>query len=538
MILMKIRYPECGAASRRSFRAAERFCFYVWILVGFFWMRSSGAQSTWISQIERTIDGPEYQHANWGLLISDVDSGDVLYQRNAEKLFAPASTTKLYSVAAALDTLGQDYRFETPVYARGQTDTNGVLHGDLILVASGDLTLGGRTDHDGHIAFARTDHIYANGNDTAELTEPDPLAGLNDLAKQVASTGIKRVEGEVVIDQSLFESSEGSGSGPAQLTPIVINDNLVDVVISPGMPGGPASIDWRPQSAAVSVDVQVLTVASNEDLKITLNGASQRSITVRGQIPVGHKPLVRVSEVPDPGSFARTLLIEALRRAQVQVVASPFTRNRSELAPARATYPTPHRVALFRSPPFREEMKLILKISHNLHASTLPLLIAVSHGQRTLQEGFQIERAFLARGGVDVKSISFGSGAGGSRADYTTPQATVQLLRAMATRPDFDAYRSGLPILGMDGTLSEAVDAKSPARGRVTAKTGTLVFDDLLNGDLLVTSKALAGYISTSHNRKLAIAIYLNNVKLTNENNLARQGRVLAKLCEIMYEAL
>jgi D-alanyl-D-alanine carboxypeptidase len=297
---MKTRYFESRAAWHRSICAAEGFRFYVWILVGFVWIGSSHAESTWISQIEQTIDEPEYQHANWGLLISDADSGDVLYERNGEKLFAPASTTKLYSVAAALDTLGPDYRFETPVYARGQTDTNGVLHGDLILVASGDLTLGGRTDHEGHIAFA------------------------GDLTRHAR---------------------------------------------------GPAAIDWRPRSAAVSVDAQVPTVASNEDLRIRLNGVSQRSITVRGHIPVGHKPLVRVSEVPDPGSFARTLLIEALRRAQVQVDASPFTRNGSELAPARASYSTLRRVALFRSSPFREELKLILKINHNLHASTLPLLI-------------------------------------------------------------------------------------------------------------------------------------------------------------------
>jgi D-alanyl-D-alanine carboxypeptidase/D-alanyl-D-alanine-endopeptidase (penicillin-binding protein 4) len=502
------------------------------------WSLACSGQPAWTSRIEQIVDAPEYRHANWGLLIADLDSGDVLYERNAENLFAPASTTKLYSVAAALDAFGPDYRFETPVYARGQTDSNGVLHGDLILVASGDLTLGGRTDSEGHIAFTSTDHIYANGNNVAELTEPDPLRGLNDLAKQVAAAGIKRVDGEIVMDESLFEAAQGSGSGPGHLTPLVINDNLIDVVIAPSRPGEAASVSWRPRSVIVGVDAQVLTVGSNQDLKITLNDSGQRSITVRGQVPVGHKPLVRVAEVPDSGGFARSLFIEALRRADIQVDASPFAANRPELCPARDSYTTLRQVALFRSPPFREEMKLILKVSHNLHASTLPLLVAVKDGKRTLADGLHLERAFLEKVGVDAKSISFGGGAGGSRADYTSPRATVQLLRAMATRPDFDPYRSALPVLGLDGTLAGSVDVQSAARGRVAAKTGTLIYDDLLNDGVLVTSKALAGYISTSHDRKVAFAFYLNNFHVTDEKDVGRQGRVLAKLCEIVCEGL
>jgi D-alanyl-D-alanine carboxypeptidase/D-alanyl-D-alanine-endopeptidase (penicillin-binding protein 4) len=501
------------------------------------WSGSSQAEPGGVAQIEQIIDGSEYQHAQWGLLVSDLDSGAILYERNADKLFAPASTTKLYSVAAALDALGEDFCFETPVYARGPIDSNGVLHGDLIVVASGDLTLGGRTDHEGHIAFSNSDHIYANGNDTAELTEPDPLAGLNDLARQVASAGIQRLEGDVVVDHNLFEPGEGSGSGPAQLTPIIINDNLVDVLISPGAAGAPASVSWRPSSAAVSVDAQVLTVASNADWKMTLNDSSPRSITLHGQIPAGHKPVVRVAGVQDPGSFARTLFIEALRRAGVQAEASPFAQNRSTVVPAAAQYSTLQRVALFRSPPFHEELKLILKVSHNLHASTLPLLIAVKHDKRTLQDGLQLEGEFLSKVGVDVNSISFGGGAGGSRADYTTPRASVQLLRAMAKRPDFEAYRSGLPIMGVDGTLSQAVDENSPARGRVLAKTGTLLYDDPLSGGFLVTSKALAGYITTSHDRKLAFAFYLNNLHVSSEKDVTRQGHVLARLSELICQA-
>jgi D-alanyl-D-alanine carboxypeptidase/D-alanyl-D-alanine-endopeptidase (penicillin-binding protein 4) len=94
-------------------------------------------------RIDAIVDAPEFKHAHWGVLVVDAETGDTLYQRAADKLFAPASTTKLFSVAAALDALGADYRFETPIYSRGEIDKNGRLAGDLILVASGDLTMGG-----------------------------------------------------------------------------------------------------------------------------------------------------------------------------------------------------------------------------------------------------------------------------------------------------------------------------------------------------------------------------------------------------------
>src|SRR5262245_3479931 len=124
------------------------------------------------TQIEAVISGPNYKHAHWGILITDLGSGETIYEVNADKLFAPASTTKLYSVATALDCFGADSRFETPVLSTGEVDSRGHLHGNLILVASGDLSFGGRTDENGQIAFKDSDHTYANGNETAELTEP------------------------------------------------------------------------------------------------------------------------------------------------------------------------------------------------------------------------------------------------------------------------------------------------------------------------------------------------------------------------------
>ncbi len=495
----------------------------------------SSSEPSALVELDRIVTAPKYKGARWGFLVADLKSGDVLYERDADKLFAPASTTKLYTVAAALDVFGADYRFETPVYARGAIDDQGRLEGDLILVASGDLTMGGRTDADGHIVYLNTDHTYANGNTTSAWTVPDPLAGLNALAQQVVAAGVKRVSGQVLIDDRLFEHSESSGTGPTRVTPIMINDNLIDVLITPTLPGTPPTVRWRPESALITVESKAETVATNKPITVWVQGASGGRVIVRGGIPAGHSPVLRVTEMVDPERVARGLFIEALARAGVTVADS--SSNRPPTLPPRSQYASLQKVALFQSPPFREEIKLILKVSHNLHASSLPLLLAAKASKRTLADGLQAERTFLARMEVDVDSISFGGGAGGTRVDFTTPRATVQLLRSMMKHPDADAYRAAMPVLGVDGTLSAAVDRKSPARGNVWAKTGTLFYDNLLNGNALLASKALAGYMQTSHKRDLAFAIYVNNVPLDSSSDPVKEGQVLGRLTELLYEA-
>ena len=189
------------------------------------------------------------------------------------------------------------------------------------------------------------------------------------------------------------------------------------------------------------------------------------------------------------------------------------------------------------SPPFSENARLILKVSHNLHASTLPLLLAVRHGKRQLEDGLRLEHDFLKRAGLDADSISFGGGAGGSPADFTTPRVNVALLRSMSTRPDFAVYERALPILGVDGTLWNDVATTSPARGKVRAKTGTLVWQNGMNKRFLVTSKALAGYLTAKSGRELVFSFVVNGVQIDKATDTKTIGKVLGHLCEIVYEA-
>ena len=485
-------------------------------------------------RIGAVINAPEYREAHWGLLVVDAGTGKIVYEHNSGRLFAPASTTKLFSCTAALCALGPGHKFETPVYRRGSL-TDGRLDGDLILVASGDLTLGGRTGKDGRMLFANGDHTYANGNLSARLPDTDPLAGLKALAKQVREAGIRKVTGEVLIDDRLFEPAQGSGSGPDRLTPILVNDNVVDIIITPATKAGePATVRTRPEKHFLHMDARVRTVESSKGVRTTVRRAGPGRFTVRGQVPVGARPVVRIWPVEDPAAFARGLFIEALRREGIEVQAGPMRVPQASL-PDRDSYGKLQRVAVFTSPPLSEAIKVTLKVSHNLYASTLPLLLAAKEGKRTLADGMRLERKILKDLGVDVSTISFGGGAGGARADMVTPRATVGLLRALSKRPEYEALKAGLPVLGVDGTLA-SYGKSGKALGKVRAKTGTLGWRDLLNDRSLLRSKALAGVMTTGKGRELMFAFFVNDVPLPRGTGSGRAGRTLARLCEIVYQ--
>ena len=494
------------------------------------------------SRVNSVLKTPEYANAHWGLLVIDRTTGRTLYEKNADQLFGPASVTKLFSTAAALVELGADYRFQTPVVRNGEVDKDGALKGDLILVAQGDLSFGGRTGPDGTLLFENDDHTYSGGNNRSVLVASDPLAGLDHLAREIQAAGIKAVDGDVIIDDRLFVEAQSSGSGPSRVSPILVNDNVIDVVTTPATNAGePAHVKLVPPTTFVSFDSRVETVAAGATTAIVVKSTGPRRFTVSGKIALDQKPVVKIHEVEEPADFARSLFIEVLRKRGVRVNASSHAENPSDNLPSRGEVKKLPKVAEYISPKLPEYLKVILKVSLNLHASTLPLLIAAHQGKTTLAEGLKREGAILKTLGIDTGAISFGGGAGGSRADMVTPRATVSLLLNMAKRPDFLQYESALPVLGRDGTLAKAVSQDSPARGHARAKTGTYTVDNGLTGKVVLTSKALAGYMETASGRPLAFAFFLNNVPIEGEGPAvseatAAAGRALGKLCEIFYD--
>jgi D-alanyl-D-alanine carboxypeptidase len=137
--------------------------------------------------IQKVFDKPLYKSSTWGLRVIDLDTGKALINLRPEKKFLIGSVRKLFSVGELLNEVGPDHTYDTPIFRQGKIDKSGVLAGDLILVASGDLTMGGRTNPDGTIAVSNFDHNEANSLGNAVLTKPDPLAGYKFLAHEVAA---------------------------------------------------------------------------------------------------------------------------------------------------------------------------------------------------------------------------------------------------------------------------------------------------------------------------------------------------------------
>ncbi len=485
-------------------------------------------------KLDEILTGPDYKHATWGVLVVDAKTGDPVYARNPDAMLAPASVTKLFTCAAALVALGPDARQETTVFANG-TIIKGKLRGDLILLAGGDLTLGGRAKG-GKTVFKDSDHTYAGNGTRTELTDTDPLAGLNELAKQVKAAGITEIDGEVLIDDRYFAHTRSTGSGPEVVTPIVVNDNVVDVIITPGeKEGDRARVETRPKTRFFQIDKVVTTGAEKSEANIQFFTLSANQWAIRGSVPVGGKPEIRVYGVSEPSLFARALFVEALRRNGVLAQCAVLHPTHLGI-PSKSDYEKLPKVASLTSPPFKETVAVTMKVSHNLYASAMPCLIAASKGKLTADAGLKIERDIFKDIGVDTNAVSFAGGAGGAQADHITPRAAVQLLRGMAKRSEWEAYKAALPVLGVDGTLAKVVKADSPARGKVFAKTGTLYWYDTVNERYLLQSKALAGTMTTRKGTTLYLCMIVNNVPLPKGTDPAREGKVMGKLCELLYE--
>ena len=428
----------------------------------------------------------QYANGGWGLLETDTAGNPVLSHR-ANEMFIPGSSAKLFSVSAVWNTIGPDHRFTTPVYMTGSR-AGSTVEGNLVLVRSGDLSLGGRTTPDGSIAWTNLDHTDANVIPGATLTPEDPLAGILDLPAQVRAAGITHVHGDVLIDDRLF-----TADFDPMPTPVMINDNLIDLVATPTTPGQPASFSYRPAAASLTVDAQVQTVVAGQPGNLTFTGSAPGRIEVTGTVAAGSQPLVHVAPITDPSSFARTVFIEALHKAGVQVDAPATGPNPADQLPVSRSYPDSSRVAAYVSPPYRDYARLILKVSHNLGANLGVCLLAVQAGSSDSSAGFPVIREFLEKAGVAVDQVVLDDGRGGDPADRATPLAVTQMLRYWPGRPDFAEFRACLPILGVDGSLA-AVAAASPARGKVMAKTGTAVAGDDLSQRLVIQAKVLAGY--------------------------------------------
>src|SRR5712691_7219728 len=492
-------------------------------------------------RIAKVISRPEFAHANFGIEFYSLDTGKVIYALNADKLFVPASTTKILTEGTLLAKLGADYRFHTRVYRTGPIDKHGTLMGDLILVASGDPNLSNRIQPDGTLAFVDHDHSY-NG----PALPGDPLTVIQEFVSQIKFKGVRKIEGHIYVDTSLMPDAEREGGTGVVMSSIMVNDNVIDLVGKPGSKSGDAvQLSVSPRNSYLRFVNNVVTGESKSKLAFSASDPvaapdGSLAVTLTGSIPVGMEPQTAALAVPSPTQFATIVLGDALKAAGIVVnpeAAAPVT----DFTPYQRFYTAENQLAEHVSPPLSEEIKITLKVSQNLHAGMGPYLLGLLVAKDLkdpLRAGFKAEQAFLQDAKLDLSGAAQGDGAGGDWADLFSPDFIVHYMIYWSTRPDYDVFFKGLPILGKDGTLAK-IQTNSPGAGHVFAKTGTFGSEDKLNGKMMLNGKGLTGYVITKNGEKLAFAAYVNHVSLAPDPEAAQQvaGQALGEIAAAAYDA-
>jgi PBP4 family serine-type D-alanyl-D-alanine carboxypeptidase len=493
----------------------------------------------------RIVARPQFAHAIVAAEVYDLDAKRPLYTRNADVLMEAASTTKLLTTGTSLALLGPNFRWSTPVYRTGPIDSRGVLRGDLVLVAGGDPNLSQRLRPDGTLAFENEDHSY-DGNYDTKAVPGDPLAVLRDLATQVAHAGIREIDGMVAIDTSIFPDRGPEGGTRAIVSPIVVNDNLIDVMVTPGSkPGDPVSIAVSPQTPYVTFVNAATTGAHKSEPTIDLSGDKtnydgSHVVTITGEMPAG-KQILFAYRVREPRRFAQVAFTVALQDAGVTVHPPSSVTNFSHDASAPSYIPA-NLVARHQSPPLSEDVYVTLKVSDNLHAALMPYMWAIYVAKvKTdfLKAAFAREHALLSAAGLDLTGAAQQDGLGTFA--FFTPRFMVSYLAWASAQAWFSSLERALPVMGVDGTLFNVQNGVAAA-GHVRAKTGTWGSANLLDDNELVT-KGLAGYIMTSHGRHLAFAFYINRMAGKGSADSSRDaahyaGQTLGEMASDVYNVL
>ena len=477
------------------------------------------------------MNQPQYALGQWAIAVRDIDTGEQIVALNADTLFEPASVTKTYSTGAAWLEFGPESTVTTPVKLTGEV-VDGTLTGDLVLVGKGDITMGGRTKADGTVDFTNLDHNDANGIPGATLTTEDPLTGLNELAAQVKAAGITSVSGDVIVDDRLWKPHTLVGGA---VSPILINQNVIDFTTTPGAPGEPATAVMSPVVAPWQVVSQVQTVQAGGETDITPSSADEKTVVLTGTIAADSPPVVNVWAFKDPATYARTAFIEALGRAGVTVAADPGVPNPAAALPAKADVDALTSVAELTSLPLKEEVTYINKISFNVGGETMFCRLAVAAGSDDCAKGLLKGAELWRAAGLDTNAVVLVDGSG-LAGNFVTADSQVQLQTIMSQRPDAQAWRDTLPILGVDGSLA-TVQADGPSAGKVSGKTGTLLAGDGFNDRYRLPVKALGGYIDTESGRHFAFAVISTNSIYPDINGIFAANDDVGKVVATIQQA-
>lgn len=452
--------------------------------------------------LEAALAGEDVDNAFWGVMVTNLETGDVLFRRNAEKTMLPASNGKLYTTAAALDLLGPDFRYETQLFASGPID-DGLLRGNLIVRGSGDPSIGGQFDP---VTGERLDSV-------------DATALFREWADSLRAAGIQAIDGDLIGDDDVFDDVPlGVGWSwddepywySAETGGLVFNENYVNLSLEGQTPGAPAAVAWEPaRTSYVTVHNQSLTVPADSSLDSAYDRARGTNVLeIASRVPAGRRVETRLT-VTNPTLYFMHVLRESLLAAGIAV--GGHARDVDDL-PIKPTYTDPslRRVATHHSLPLADLVRIVNKPSHNLYADQLLKTLGVAFptlddedlAPGSSEMGVEAAMATFARAGADTSRLTLVDGSGLSRMNLVSPEMTMAVLTYMWDHPDSavaEAFYQSLPVGGRDGTLDERF-VSGPARGNVHAKTGTLT-----------GVSSLSGYVRSRGNTPLAFVIMCNN---------------------------
>ncbi len=450
------------------------------------------------ARISEILQKPELAQAMVGIKVASLDTGHVLFEANANKLLRPASNMKLYTVAAALDRLSPDYRFVTSVYARARPDAAGVVRGDLTIYGRGDPSIAAR---------------FNNGN---------YFKAIDDLAARIVAAGVKRVEGDLVGDETYFTGAQyGSGwnwedlqwRDGAEVSALTANDNALDLAVKPGAQvGAPAVITTGPPDPLLTIVNRVVTAAkgAKRDLSV-YRGLGADEVEITGSIALDDRGYSGSLAISRPALLFAYLLRSSLAQRGViiagktRTVAQPMSATSNSTAPAGFGLTE---VATLQSPPLSLIAAQTLKPSQNLYTELILRTLgkvsaqpapAINATRTSEAAGLEVVKTFLREAGVNASPLSLTDGSGLSRNDMVTAEATLQLLTYMRRHRYATAFRDALPIAGVDGTLRNRMKGTA-AENNLRAKTG-----------ILSSASSLSGFVKTAAGEELVFSIMVNN---------------------------
>ncbi|MGA8143925.1 MAG: D-alanyl-D-alanine carboxypeptidase/D-alanyl-D-alanine-endopeptidase [Candidatus Acidiferrales bacterium] len=464
------------------------------------------------ARVEALLGEAHAKKADWGVLVTDRDTGEVLFDLNSDRFFTPASNAKLFTSVFALAILGPDYRFRTTLEANSALGADGTLKGDLILVGRGDPDISNRK-------FPFTGKVEHDGPAEKILAE---------MADTAVARGLKEVDGDVVADDTYFPYDPypaGWSVGDlfftfgAPITAITFNDNTVTLDMSAGaLAGNPAIVALDPAAAAGGFTQQITTSAAGTEPELAVvRQPGPNFLLLRGSIPLAHPPVKLDLAMTDPAETAARSLKQLLEARGVRVTGSVHVREAPPpvaLKPGEAPVLLPVQppnaepsapaanlvLAEHVSPPLLESVRVTNKVSQNLHAELfLRTLAREKTGIGSTGIGLKLEQDFLKAAGIADGDAVLTDGSGLSTDNLVTPRAVVTLLQYAKHQPWGPNFLATLPVAGVDGTLEDRMK-NTHATGLIQAKTGGLEH-----------VHALSGYATTRSGEYLVFSIFANN---------------------------